>query len=75
MLLANFGQYLEMWRGHQVQLEHIRIFYLALQTWFGIASGQVQYSMWTQCIAETIKTMDSTQYTLNFDQSKKNEIY
>lgn len=42
MLLGNFGPYLEVWRGPPVQVEHVRIFYLALQTWFGIASGQVQ---------------------------------
>jgi hypothetical protein len=41
MLLGNFGAFLEMWRGIPLQVEHIRIFYLALQTWFGIASGQV----------------------------------
>ena len=41
MLLANVASYLEMWRGAPLQVEHIRIFYLALQTWFGIASGQV----------------------------------
>lgn len=39
-MLTNFGPYLEMWRGPQVQGEHIRIFYLALRVWFGIALGQ-----------------------------------
>ena len=41
ILLGNFGSYLEKWRGLPVQVEHIRIFYLSLQTWFGIASGKV----------------------------------
>ena len=41
LILTSFGPYLEMWRGPQFQGEHIRIFYLALQVWLGIASGQV----------------------------------
>lgn len=41
LMLTNVGPYLEMWRGPQFQGEHLRVFYLALQVWFGISSGQV----------------------------------
>lgn len=41
VMLGDFGSYLQLWRGPHLQVEHVRIFYLSLQTWLGIASGQV----------------------------------
>lgn len=41
LMLTNVGPYLEMWRGPQFQGEHLRVFYLTLQVWLGIASGKV----------------------------------
>ncbi|XP_028411289.1 MAU2 chromatid cohesion factor homolog [Dendronephthya gigantea] len=40
MMLGSFGTYLELWRGPHLLVEHVRIFYLSLRTWLGIASGQ-----------------------------------
>lgn len=45
-LLGSFASHFQTWRGPKLQVEHLRIFYLTLQTWLGIASGQVCYCFW-----------------------------
>ncbi|XP_046865059.1 MAU2 chromatid cohesion factor homolog isoform X3 [Xenia sp. Carnegie-2017] len=39
-LLGSFASHFQTWRGPKLQVEHLRIFYLTLQTWLGITSGQ-----------------------------------